>query len=72
MSARPFEDLDDLVETLRSAEARLRDAAYERLRAAAEGDNDAVWAERRLQSARRAVARAIQALGAEPDLPPAD
>ena len=67
-----FEDLDDLVETLRSAEERLRDAAYERLRAAAEGDDQAVWAERRLQSARRAVARAIQALGAEPDLPSAD
>ncbi len=67
-----FEDLEDLVETLRGAEERLRDAAYERLRAAAAGDEMAVWAERRLQSARRAVARAIQALGAEPDLPAAD
>jgi hypothetical protein len=67
-----FEDLEDTIETLRSAEERLRDAAYERLRAAADGDDEAVWAERRIQSARRAVARAIQALGAEPDLPTAD
>jgi hypothetical protein len=59
--------LDDVVETLRGIEERLRDAAYDRLRAAADGDEDAVKDERRLQQARRAVERALRALGAEPD-----
>lgn len=57
---------DDLVETLRRVEERLRDLAYESLRAAAEdGDEDAVAHERRLQQARRAVERAIRALGGQ-------
>jgi hypothetical protein len=60
--------LDDVVETLRGIEERLRDAAYDRLRAAADGDEDAVKDERRVQQARRAVERALRALGAEPDL----
>jgi len=61
---------DDLVETLRRVEERLRDLAYESLRAAAEdgqedGQDDAVAHERRLQQARRAVERAIRALGGQ-------
>jgi hypothetical protein len=60
--------LGDIVETLRGIEERLRDAAYDRLRAAADGDEDAVKDERRLQQARRAVERALRALGAEPDV----
>jgi hypothetical protein len=59
--------LGDVVETLRGIEERLRDAAYDRLRAAADGDEDGVKDERRLQQARRAVERALRALGAEPD-----
>jgi hypothetical protein len=59
--------LDDVVETLRGIEERLRDAAYDRLRAAANGDEDAEKDERRLHQARRAVERALRVLGAEPD-----
>jgi hypothetical protein len=58
---------DDVVDTLRGVEERLRDAAYDRLRDAADGDDDAVTDERRLQQARRAVERALRALGAEPE-----
>jgi len=55
---------DDLVERLRDIEEVLRDRAYERLREAAEsGDADAAADEKRLLQARRAVARAIVALG---------
>jgi hypothetical protein len=62
-------DADDIIEALRSVEDRLRDLAYERLRAAAEdGDADAEADERKVLQARRAVARAIAALGGEPDL----
>jgi hypothetical protein len=62
-------DFADLVETLRGVEERLRDAAYDRLRAAAvDGDEAASAEERRLQQARRAVERAIRALGGEPDV----
>ena len=61
-------DADDIIDALRSVEARLRDLAYERLRSAAEdGDADAVADERKVLQARRAVARAISALGGEPD-----
>jgi hypothetical protein len=61
-----FADLADLVETLRTVEERLRDAGYERLRAAAvDGDEAAGAQERRVQQARRAVERAIRALGGE-------
>ena len=62
-----FEALSDVVETLRGVEERLRDAAYDRLRDAADGNDDAVADERRLQQARRAVERALRALGAEPE-----
>jgi hypothetical protein len=60
--------LGDVVETLRGIEERLRDAAYNRLRDAVDGDEAAVKDERRLQQARRAVERALRALGAEPDV----
>jgi C4-dicarboxylate-specific signal transduction histidine kinase len=57
-------DVEHLVERLESVEEELRDLAFERLRAAAEdGDADALADEKRLLQARRAVARAIGALG---------
>jgi hypothetical protein len=58
----------DVVEALRGIDERLRELAYERLRVAAEdGDADAEGDERRIQQARRAVERAIRALGGEPE-----
>ena len=59
------EVVDDLVERLRTIEETLRDLAYDRLSAAADGDADAAVDEKRLHQARRAVERAIHALGAE-------
>lgn len=59
--------LADVVETLRGVEERLRDAAYDRLGDAVDGDEVALRDERRLQQAHRAVERALRALGAEPD-----
>jgi hypothetical protein len=57
-------DAEPLVERLRSIEADLRDLAYERLRAAAEdGDADALAEEKKVLQARRAIERAIVALG---------
>jgi hypothetical protein len=48
---------------LQAIEERLRDLAYERLRAATEdGDADAAADEKKLLQARRAVERAITAL----------
>ncbi len=62
-------DTAELVEQLRVIEERLRDLAYDRLRAAADDDDArAAGDERRLQQARRAVERAIRALGDEPEL----
>ena len=64
----PGPDTDEVVEMLRRAEERLREIAYERLRAAAEdGDAEAEADERRVLQARRAVERALRALGAEPE-----
>ena len=61
-------DLDDVVQQLRSVEERLRELAYDCLRTAAEdGDADAVADEKRLLRARRAVERAIHALGGSTD-----
>jgi len=60
-------DVDELVETLRSVEEALRDLAYERLRAAAEGDAAAAADEKKVLQARRAVERAIHALGGTPE-----
>ena len=67
MTPDDFSDLADVVENLAQAEERLRDAAYQRLRAVAEGDESARGAERPLVQARRAVERARRALAAEPD-----
>ena len=60
-------DVDELVATLQSVEEALRDLAYERLRAAAEGDARAAADEKKVLQARRAVERAIHALGGTPD-----
>jgi hypothetical protein len=59
--------LADVVASLRGIEERLRDAAYEALRARVDGDEAAGATERRLLQARRAVERALRALGGEPD-----
>lgn len=57
-------ELDDIVTELCSIEERLRDLAYDRLRLAAEeGDEAAVTEEKKLLTARRALERAINALG---------
>jgi hypothetical protein len=61
-------DAETIVERLVSIEADLRDLAYERLRAAAEdGDTDALAEEKKVLQARRAIERAIVALGGSPD-----
>jgi hypothetical protein len=57
--------VDELVDQLRNVEEALRDLAYDRLRAAADGDDDAAADEKRMLQARRAVERAIHALGGE-------
>jgi len=62
-----MDDCEDLIVELRSIEERLRDRAYERLRAAAEGDEQGAEDEKRLNQARRAVERALRALGGEPE-----
>jgi len=57
----------DIVERLRAIEEELRDLAYERLRAASEDrDEGALRDEKRVLQARRAVERAITALGGAP------
>ena len=57
-------DEADIVEQLRAIEEELRDLAYERLRTASEeGDDRALRDEKRVSQARRAVERAITALG---------
>jgi len=58
-------DLTDLADKLRTIEEDLRDRAYDALRTAAEGDEDAASAEKRILQARRAVERAIRALDPE-------
>jgi hypothetical protein len=62
---------EDLVERLAGIEEELRDRAYDRLtEAATSGDPDAQGAaqaeEKKLLQARRAIARAIAALGGQP------
>jgi hypothetical protein len=59
------ERVDELVAQLLGIEETLRDLAYDRLSAAADGDEGAAADEKRLQQARRAVERAIHALGGE-------
>jgi hypothetical protein len=62
-------DAEPIVDRLRSIEADLRDLAYERLRTAAEdGDADALVEEKKLLQARRAIEKAIVALGGVPEL----
>jgi hypothetical protein len=57
-------DAEHLVERLQSIEEELRDLAYERLRIATEhGDDAALADEKKVLQARRAVERAIVALG---------
>jgi hypothetical protein len=60
-------DVEVIVERLRSIEEELRDLAYERLRAATEDRDDTALAdEKRVLQARRAIERAILALGGAP------
>jgi hypothetical protein len=59
------ERVEELVVRLRDIEESLRDLAYDRLSAAADGDENAAADEKRLHQARRAVERAIHALGGE-------
>ena len=61
----PSDRVDELVLQLRTVEESLRDLAYDRLREAADGDEGAAADEKRLLRARRAVERAINALGGE-------
>jgi len=63
--AERSERVDELVGQLRSIEEALRDLAYDRLQAAADGDDGAAADEKRLLQARRAVERAINALDGE-------
>jgi hypothetical protein len=58
--------LDEIVVRLQAVEEALRDLAYDRLQAAADGDDAAAADEKRLLQARRAVERAIHTLGGEP------
>jgi hypothetical protein len=62
----PSDRVDELVVQLRTIEESLRDLAYDRLREAADGDDGAAADEKRILQARRAVERAIHALGGEP------
>lgn len=61
----PADRVDELVVQLRAVEESLRDLAYDRLREAADGDDSAAADEKRILQARRAVERAIHALGGE-------
>jgi hypothetical protein len=61
----PSDRVDELVVQLRAVEESLRDLAYDRLREAADGDDSAAADEKRILQARRAVERAIHALGGE-------
>ncbi len=60
-------DLDHLRERLEGIAEELADLAIDRLRAAVDGDEDAVGEERRLTRARRAVEKAANLLGSPPD-----
>jgi hypothetical protein len=54
--------VEELVSQLRSIEEQLRDLAYDRLRAAANGNEDAKAEEKKLLVARRGIEKAIRAL----------
>jgi hypothetical protein len=61
-------DAEHLVERLQSIEEALRDLAYEKLRAGTEdGDADALDDEKKILVARRAIEKAINALGGTPE-----
>jgi C4-dicarboxylate-specific signal transduction histidine kinase len=61
-------DAEDIVQRLGAIEEALRDLAYEKLRAATEdGDADALDDEKKILQARRAIERAINALGGAPE-----
>jgi hypothetical protein len=60
-------DASDIVGRLRGIEEELRDLAYDRLREAAGGDEDARADERRVLQARRAIERAIRVLDGPAD-----
>jgi len=62
-------NVEDLVTRLIAIEEELRDLAYDRLQTAAEGgDREAIAQEKQVLQARRAVERAIRALGAAPEV----
>jgi hypothetical protein len=61
----PSDRVAELVVQLRTVEEALRDLAYDRLQAATDGDDGAAADEKRILQARRAVERAIHALGGE-------
>ncbi len=54
--------VDELVSQLRSIEEQLRDLAYDRLREAANGNENAKAEEKKLLVARRGIEKAIRAL----------
>jgi hypothetical protein len=54
--------VEELVSQLRSIEEQLRDLAYDRLREAANGSEDAKAREKQLLVARRGIEKAIRAL----------
>jgi hypothetical protein len=59
-------DAEHLVERLQAIEEELRDLAYDKLRSATEdGDADALDDEKKVLQARRAIERAIVALGGQ-------
>jgi len=62
-------EIEAIVEQLRSVEEALRDLAYDRLRAAADGDPGGAADEKRILKARRAVERAVHALTAGSETP---
>jgi hypothetical protein len=59
-------DFEQIADRLRTIEEELRDAAYESLRDASNGNEQAAADEKRLLQARRAIARAIGALSPTP------
>ena len=59
---RPALEISDLVGQLRTIEESLRDRAYDALRAAANGDEAAAAAEKKILQARRGIEKAIRAL----------
>jgi hypothetical protein len=61
-------ELEPIVADLVRVEGRLRELAYDRLRAAAEdGDTGAEAEEKQISKARRAVEKAIRDLGGQPE-----